>query len=125
MEIIMQAKPVHRRHPGRSVKPVAFLALTMAMALISALLIVHPLTQTSEPDPLWGVGSLETETVFLLAHEGGRIDHCSLANSAAAKDQAPSVVLHAIRHIKPRLFVHDRVANPRNSGTIAVVCALS
>src|SRR5438128_1746322 len=30
---------------------------------------------------------------------------------------APSVVLQAIRHIKPRLFVHGGVANPRNSGT--------
>ncbi|HQS92542.1 hypothetical protein, partial [Polaromonas sp.] len=35
-----------------------------------------------------------------------------------------SVVLHAIRHIKLRLFAHGGVANPRNSGTIAVVYAL-
>jgi hypothetical protein len=35
-----------------------------------------------------------------------------------------SVVLHAIRHIKLRIFAQDGVANPHNSGTIAVVCAL-
>ena len=35
-----------------------------------------------------------------------------------------SVVLHAIRYIKLRLFAHGGVANPRNSGTIAPVCAL-
>ncbi|MEO5794139.1 MAG: hypothetical protein ABIP34_03680 [Rhodoferax sp.] len=34
-----------------------------------------------------------------------------------------SVVLCAIWNIKPRLFAHDVVANPRNSGAIAVVCA--
>ena len=38
--------------------------------------------------------------------------------------KSPSVVLHAIRHIKLRLFAQGRVANPRNSGTIAVVYAL-
>ena len=37
----MQSKP---RQPGRRVKSVAFLAMTMAMALISALLIVYSLT---------------------------------------------------------------------------------
>ncbi|HQS32703.1 MAG TPA: hypothetical protein PLR78_13095 [Polaromonas sp.] len=37
---------------------------------------------------------------------------------------ASSVVLHAIRHIKLRLFAQGGVANPRNSGTIAVVYAL-
>jgi hypothetical protein len=35
------------------------------------------------------------------------------------------VVLRAIWNIKPRLFDHDFVANPRNSGAIAVVCASS
>ena len=35
-----------------------------------------------------------------------------------------SVVFHAIWNIKPRLFVHNCVANPRNSRAIAVVCAL-
>ena len=83
----MQAKP---RHLGRSVKPVAFLALSMIMALISALLIIHSLVQATEPDPLSSVSSRQTETVLLLAHEGGLIDHSSPANSAAAKDQAPS-----------------------------------
>ena len=53
------------------------------------------------------------------AHPATDINYLDLAVDT------PSVVLHAIRHIKPRLFVHDRVANPRNSGTIAVVCALS
>jgi hypothetical protein len=38
---------------------------------------------------------------------------------------APDVVLRAIWNIKPRLFDHDFVANPRNSGAIAVVCASS
>jgi hypothetical protein len=33
--------------------------------------------------------------------------------------------LCAIWNIKPRLFDHDFVANPRNSGAIAVVCASS
>jgi hypothetical protein len=37
---------------------------------------------------------------------------------------AASVVSHAIRHIKLRLFAQGGVANPRNSGTIAVVYAL-
>ena len=35
-----------------------------------------------------------------------------------------SVVLHAIRHIKLRLFVQGGVVKPRNSGTIAAFYAL-
>ena len=89
MEIIMQAKSLQPRHLGRSVKPVAFPALTMAMALISALLIDYSLVKAAESDPLSSVGSVQAQSVFVLAHEDGVIDHSSLANPAAAKDPAP------------------------------------
>ena len=47
-----------------------------------------------------------------------------LAGHALLGDVIPSVVLHTVRYIKPRLFIHGGVANPRNSRAIAVVCAL-
>ena len=43
---------------------------------------------------------------------------------AGLASSADSVVLHAIRHIKLRLFAQGGVPNPRNSGTIAPVRAL-
>ena len=75
----MQAKPLHTRRPGRSVKSVAFLAMTMVMALISALLIVYNLAKAADPDPLAGVGSGQTGTVLLVEHHGP-VDRSSLAN---------------------------------------------
>lgn len=84
----MQAKPPYPRRPARSVKSVAFLAMTMAMALISAVLIVYNLAKAADPDPLSGISSSQTQTVLLLTHEGGLIDDSLLDNPAAAKDQA-------------------------------------
>ena len=45
-----------------------------------------------------------------------------LAGLASSADR---VVLHAIRHIKLRLFAQGGVVKPRNSGTIAAFYALS
>jgi virulence-associated protein VapD len=42
---------------------------------------------------------------------------------ADTKTHHPSVLPRSIWNIKPRLFTHDVVTNPRNSGAIAVVCA--
>ena len=67
------------RQPGRRVKSVAFLAMTMAMALISALLIVYSLTQAADPDPPLGVSSGQTGTIRLVEHRGP-VDHSLLAN---------------------------------------------
>ena len=72
----MQAKP---RQPGRPVKSVAFLAMTMAMALISALLIVYNLTQAADSDPLSSVSSGQTGTIRLVEHHGP-VEHFLLAN---------------------------------------------
>ena len=73
----MQAKP---RRQGRSGKSVAFLAMTMAMALISALLIVYNLAQATDPTPLSVVSSGQTGTVLLVEHHDP-VDHSSLAKS--------------------------------------------
>ena len=40
------------------------------------------------------------------------------------RQMARSVVLHATRYIKLRLFAHGSVVKPRNSGTIAAFYAL-
>ena len=76
----MQAKPFYPRRPARSVKSVAFLAMTMAMALISALLIVYNLAQATDPNPLSVVSSGQTGTVLLVEHHDP-VDHSSLANT--------------------------------------------
>ena len=71
---------VNSRRAGRSVKSVAFLAMTMAMALISAVLIVYSLAKAADPDPLAGVSGGPTGTVLLVEHHGP-VDHSSLANT--------------------------------------------
>ena len=71
---------VNSRRAGRSVKSVTFLAMTMAMALISAVLIVYNLAKAADPDPLAGVSGAPTGTVFLVEHHGP-VDHSSLANT--------------------------------------------
>ena len=76
----MQAKPLNPRRPARSVKSVAFLAMTMAIALISALLIVYNLAKAADPEPLSGVSGGQTGTVLLVEHDD-QADHSSLANS--------------------------------------------
>ena len=76
----MQAKPLRPHRSGRSVKSVAFLALTMAMALMSALLIVYSLAKAADPNPLTGVSGGQTGTVLLAGHQDPA-DHSSLANT--------------------------------------------
>ena len=71
----MKAKP---RQPGRPIKSVAFLAMTMAVALTSALLIVYSLTQAADPDPLPTVSSGQTGTIWRVEHRGP-VDHSLLA----------------------------------------------